>query len=242
MKRRNTSWSARQGPLKRARYQAPAVAAYRSRPAPVQRLHVEKKAFDLGNGGLGAKQTVTINTTPVINAVFVPIQGDDIVNRIGRRVTLKSFQLHGDFYVANSKSLVNSIAVPSQSISVALVWDKQPNNALAAFGDIFTTSNTPLSMLNMSNTERFTVIKRDWLTFDPMITLATPDGSWNNTIQHHEVFVKLNKEVHFNASNTGTIGDITTGALLLCFVGSNAAGANVNITGDFTCRTRFTDL
>lgn len=222
-----------------------APPAKRARRAPLARTTstrslIEKKAWDLGSSGAGSVNLAQVNQSGSITSIFNPIPGSDMINRIGRRVNVKSIQIRGVMFFENAVNLATTVSSVAQCATWALVFDKQPNGALPGYTDIFNNANAPLSNLNLNNRDRFRILKRKVYTFDPFVTTAT-DLFFQKTTQKFECFTKLNLETTFNAGATGTITDINTGAFLLVFMGSAAAGTNTDLNASFTTRTRFTD-
>lgn len=105
-----------------------------------------------------------------------------------------------------------------------LVWDRQPNKALAAITDVLDSANS-LSFPKRENAQRFKIIKQWRGTFAGNIT--TPAG---DTVEVDvDEYVKLPPECvssFTTADTTGVIGDIITGALLFISVGNIAAGTS----------------
>lgn len=205
---------------------------------------VERKAWDIGGAtaGTGAIQTKPVSTTMVVEPIFLPTLGTDMVNRIGRKTMIKSIQVRGYMYPEAAKGMAVS-AIPIQDAFVMLLWDTQPNGAAPGVLDILNTTS-PASMLNLNNRDRFKVIKRKHLVFDAFAYNSNATLSlagFNRTIQPIEIYVKCNLETIFNSVNGGTIADINTGALYFVTYGSEATGANTDLQITWTSRVRFLD-
>jgi hypothetical protein len=103
-----------------------------------------------------------------------------------------------------------------------LVWDRQPNKALAAITDVL-DSISSYSFPKRENAQRFMIIKQWRQAFAGNTT--TPAASIINAVV--DDYVKLPAECvtcYTSADTTGVIGDIITGALLFISVGDLAAG------------------
>lgn len=185
-----------------------------------------------------------------------PITGATETTRIGRKIMMKS--LHFTGYVTQTQQ---ANAVPNEFLRCLIVYDRQPNAALPALADVIqstdnaaATASTARDMLNMSNAERFKVL-RDWRISiggpDNTLGLTEPsrqvlqvnppgtkDGPFGMVI---EAFIKLNGlEMHFNNGNAGTIADITTGSIFLITLGLQANNLTpYSLT--YTCRLRYWD-
>lgn len=205
----------------------------------------EIKSIDVVNAANGAAQVAfTLNTTQQITPLNILTLGNSMFNRSGRKVTMKSIYIQGCLIG------VNTPALPAvQFARIALVYDKQPNGALPAFGDIFRDQinqtggdislTPPTAGVNLNNRDRFEII------LDKRFSL--PAGDFVITTagepMHVEWFKKLNnREVHYKADTApGVIGDVATGSLLLVTFGNLAAGAEYfGLLASI--RLRFSDL
>lgn len=210
------------------RYARPVARAYRAGPAirfggyrrPTMKM--EKKFVDL------ASATYALNTTGSIALIPVVAQGAGESQRIGRKINLMSVQMHG--YCLSDTATVTARG------RVMIVYDRQPNAALAAITDVLDTISSQ-SFLNDQNKNRFRVLYNRHYAFSGNIT--TP--ATGKEIKIVDEFIKLRKlETTYGVVGTGAIGDIKTGALLLVTVGDVAAGtADANAVLGF--RVRFYD-
>jgi len=191
----------------------------------------ETKFFDQNTN------TNTIVQTGVVQCINFPIEGADYNNRVGRKIEMTSYQFKGmiaqsaaNFAGAGSGNTAGVI-----NYRVALVYDKQPTPATAVtYAQIYNASGTVLAPYEprlVDNIERFEVLKEWFGTLDTANRLSVEiDG-----------YVKMSHEVRFNATNGGTVADITTGALYLVYATDVATGANnPSIVG--VNRVRFRDL
>lgn len=161
--------------------------------------------------------------------------GTNVSQRVGRKVDIKSILLN--FNIFNSK-IVSAGAPQGAIVRVSLVYDSQPNGAVAepAYTDIYAADH-PTAPLNLNNRDRFRVL---WtkvgqigaFVISNITQLAT--GAPQNV--YKKMFKMVNLPVIFGGPG-GTIGDIQTGSLLLCFV---ADITNVTYT-DYYCRVRYAD-
>jgi len=196
----------------------------------------ELKVFDV------APATYNVNTTGIVQAICMPTLGSDMNNRIGRKIELRTFQCKGWICIANAQAQPPTVSeVAAQCCRFMLVWDTQPNGAIAAITDILQTA-TPASMLNLNNRDRFRILKDKMFALDPFLfDTATSKASATNQIKCIKWFKKLSLETVFNATNGGTIADIASGALLAVWVGSQANGLNGPVDAAISYRVRYAD-
>lgn len=130
-------------------------------------------------------------------------QGATVAERIGNKIMIKSIQL--TFELA-------CVAAANQGMCRAmLIYDKQPNKAFPAIGDVILSQPGavvhPLSGINIANKSRFQMIRDEYINMDSGTGLA----------QTRKWYCKGRWETEFGA-NGGTIGDINTGAMyFICY-------------------------
>lgn len=198
-------------PFKRPRSMpfAAQIGAVASSTAP------EKKNLDTSSTltGAAASQFAPLN---FLNGIA---RGASPNERIGRRIVLKSL-------------LVRWQAPTSQApFRLLVVYDHAPNAALALITDVLTADaiNNPM---NLVNNDRFMVLHDE---------LVNQNSSGQQCVG--KFYIKLGPkgvglQCQWNGNATGTIADITTGAIL--FTACSASGGTVSIP--FISRVRYTDL
>lgn len=186
------------------------------RRGPLGRM--EKKYIDV------ATASYACDTTGTVTLMGPYAQGAGISQRIGDSIILKSIEFRG--YLAN-----NSTAILNFDRAM-IIWDKQPNKALAAITDILSVGNT-FGFNVDQNKRRFKTIKHiHEVTLGNTATPATGKESIDCSF-----YQKLNHKMEFAQAGTGSIGDITTGALLLVTIGNNVPGTTAAIlNGSFRIR------
>lgn len=214
------------GPMKAAkkpRYTAQA----RINPPPRRALAGEGKYFDIAIG------TLALNTTGSVSHLDVVPVGSSVNSRDGRKFKNTSFQVRG---VATSDT-----ATVAASGAMYLVWDRQPNKALAAVTDILDTASS-LSFAKRENAQRFKIIKKWRWAFTGNNTTAGQQTS--SSLFDIDDYVRLPDECVAEcttADTTGAIGNRVTGALLLVTIGATGAGtSDANVT--ITTRVNFADI
>jgi len=114
-----------------------------------------------------------------------------------------------------------------------VVWDKQPTGALPAYSVIMSNTDNAgavtsdyQSFVNMDYRDRFEIIRDRNFVFPLIVNTATQAvSSGGDSIFDVAEYIKLSHEITFNAGTAGTIADITTGALYLVWVSSEAAAS-----------------
>lgn len=237
---------------KRKRNGGSVKTPYGTRNAPLQakgfrfRKSVkEKKFFDI-------EDTLGISPGGERGVINVPIQGTDFDNRIGRKIQIVSVQARVIFYFRDSVATGGPPRVFPGSFQSGpitsrfmLLIDYQPNGALPATTDILTTANV-LAPLNLNYRDRFKVLTDKMFTWDPyrqQVTATSDTCMWNRASQQINMWKRVNVETIYNAGNAGTIGDVTTGAILAFYITDAAGGAapSNQVDVDYWYRIRFYD-
>lgn len=151
-------------------------------------------------------------------------RGDDINQRSGREVMMKSVELRFNSFATGTTGV-------DQIHRVALVYDRQANATALTWADVFTSSSINYPR-NLENRKRFKVLMDTWY----VINASGEPG----TAHVEKYYRKLAHPVTFNSGNAGTVADITTGSLYLMWTSSAAAGAGAG-TIQGRCRVRYTD-
>ena len=177
----------------------------------------------------GGTTVGTASTVSLINAI---ITGTDTNNRIGRKLTHRS---------CNMKVLISQSANCTNGDTGfwAVVLDRQPNGALAAFSDIFDT--TPGSTLGLA--EKNVKLYQDRFKILAMETwIVGPVGQGDP--YRKDRWIDLSKlkgpDATANYNGTGgTIADLNNGALL--FVSAQNASSSPQVTVAYNANYRYTD-
>jgi len=175
-----------------------------------------------------AAASYAASTTGTVTLVATIPQGTTVNSRLGRACQLTSCRVRG--------SQSNVASGITQTYVAYLVWDRQPNKALAAVTDIFDTVASQ-SFPNASNRQRFKILK-SW-QYASTSSNTSPD---EDTVSRIDDYVKLPKECmtcYTDADTTGVIGDIVTCALLFVTMGDQALGAPSNPIFNIGFRTNF---
>lgn len=220
--------------LKRAKKTA---APARRTSAQIARARAPQRGF-MGAAGEAkyldiALGTLALNTTGSISHLDIVPTGTTVNSRDGRKFKNTSVQIRG-FATADNTTITTIGAM-------YLVWDKQPNKALAAITDVLDTNNAS-SFTKRENSQRFKIIKKWRWSFAGNNLTA---GQQSDTSMYDiDEYVKLPDDCLAEcttADTTGAIGNRVTGALLLVTTGISPAGtadALVNINS----RVNFSDV
>ena len=216
----------------------------------------ELKVFDMGDqlGVTGNLLVEDITFNGFVTPIFIPKLGSDFNNRIGRKCVLKSVYLKWRCfpnYIEEPQAAIYDapFKIPQSMVRILLVWDTNPNGVVPTIEDILQKTSTnvpdPFSFINMNNRDRFRILLDKVHQFTAIIKsddkVATSIGA--NQTWNGKKFKKLNLETIFNSTSAGTIGDISSGALYLCGLGTENNGqGNIKYSiGEFNTRIRYDD-
>lgn len=154
--------------------------------------------------------------------------GTKFTERIGTKINIKSISLQGSF-----KQLTDATNVAYARYLI--IYDRQPNGAFPAIGDILQTNDTNLAFnsgINMVNKSRFKIIR------DKRITVDSGSGLQFAVKE----YCKGNWETEYGTS-TNLIGDVRTGAILFVAFQASAGtgGGAALIPTEFQSRVRYWD-
>ena len=204
-----------------------ALMAARALPIarPLSRFVGENKYVDVANAAY------VCDTTGSITHISVVPQGDSVNQRDGRKFMPTWVNMRG--------IIANGSTSTSTESAVLLVWDKQPNKALAAITDILDTTST-VAQNKRENSSRFMIIRR-W----SVVLTGKSDGSTvPGFARNFDRYVRLPPGLVAECTpsdTTGEIGNRVTGALLLVTLGNRAAGTSAAAL-ETTIRVGFKDV
>ena len=180
---------------------------------PVTAKLADSKYFDVAGATYGC------NTTGSITHLDIVPQGTTVTTREGKSFRLTSVWARGSIDTLATTVLTDVLCM--------LVWDRQPNKALAAITDVIDVV-TADSFTKRENAGRFKILKK-W----SMSMVGVSSGSGGGGISNHRVddYVKMPPDcvaVCTNADTTGAIGNRISGALLLVTAGDQVAAGTVS--------------
>lgn len=201
---------------------------------PIQEL----KAFDVA-GGSAAFTTIAAGATlTLLNAV---VSGSELFQRVGRKLYMKSLHIKGSIVPTGTASAACG------ALRILVLYDGQPNLAFPAFNDVLKNANagaaaTFNSHLNLDNRERFKVLRDKWFYMGNNAGIAgqaiQQDGQQCLVVDE---FIKLHRiEAVYNATNGGTVADITSGSIILVSM-CDAQVTTAAWTMSFNSRLRYWD-
>ena len=208
------------------------IGAYRE---VTELANLAVRGLQLGPGELKARDTASgafagadwNGVAVLLNGIA---RGDDIDERVGRQILIRSYELSVIWHQAAPG------AHPSRVARLVVVYDKQTNAAALTPAQVLTavgTINAATSPKNLENRDRFTIL-RDIRT--PMAAAETTD--YEPPPKALKVYQSITLPVTFNAGDAGTVADITTGSLYAIFISDQGA---VLPSFSYTCRVRYED-
>lgn len=194
----------------------------------------ELKCFDLASTSQALSAAgvfVTLNAIP---------QGADFFQRIGRKVYNKSIRVTG--FINNTAT-----SATQEYGRVIIYYDSQPNAAIPALADLLQNANAAaatnnFSEININNRERFQILRDRRFILPPLTNTAGQLTNFQVIDQlqqsfNIDEFIKLRGlEAVYNATNGGTIADITSGSIGMLTLGSTG-----NWEFTFSTRLRYYD-
>lgn len=155
-------------------------------------------------------------------------QGDTQSTRDGRKATITSILVKGSV-----SFLPTAAGAAADILHLYLVLDTQCNGAPAGVTDVFTGTNIADSPLNLSNSERFKILKHWKWNVCAKAGVATAFAGDSRALQWYK---KCNIPLIFS-STTGAITEIRSNNVF--FIAGSAGGSD-DIGGfSGTCRIRF---
>jgi len=210
-----------------ARAARDAVAAVARRAPLVLGPNVAQRGLVLGQGefkSVDVTADLACDSGSQVLLLNGIARGDEINERVGREVTLRSIQF-------NFTPHVTVATGTDQQQRVLLVYDRQTNATALTAAQVLLTADT-VAPRNLENRKRFKIL------FDRTFALNA-SGEPGSAVTRR-FYRKLRHPVSFNAGDAGTVADIVTGSLYLVVVGSNAPGVTAGSV-IFATRIRYTD-
>lgn len=216
-------------------------------PASKQMVFSQSKAFTpelKAVDNILTAQPITTGTGAANHVLLLNTMtlGTERFNRVGRRIQMKSAHVRISLYPSYAAGTL------PEDIVFMLVLDLEAGatpaltSLLQDVDNVGAVNSTPTSHVNLDNSKRYKILKRKNIPLRGAVativtagasqaTQDTLDWSWN---------VAMNELCQFNAGNTGVIGDIVNGALILCWW-STIGGVAPTSTFDARTRVRYLD-
>lgn len=212
-------------------------------------LATERKYFDATRTNLALTAPNTWAGTevdpPTLNTLFCPVEGSDINERIGRKVSVLSIKIRGTFYVPVQ---ANQTATDLGAfVRFILFQDLQTNGSQAQGEELMTGSgvNAPLNISQFQSTAnfgRFRVLK------DKVQSLRDPQIAWDGTnIEQSGYYVPFKCSynfakpvmVRFNSTNGGSVADIVDNSFhMIAMIPQSSLAPEIY----YVCRTVYVDV
>lgn len=197
-------------------------------PMVVEPHNIAKRGLMLNKGEFKSILTqvnMTVDSTSAVLLLNGIARGDDIGERVGRQVVIKSIEL-------KMTSMVNATDGTDQIHRIFIVYDKQTNATALTYIQVLNSLSVHAPR-NLENRNRFVNL------YDRYFSL-TNDGNYGcrRSLQHYK---RHNLKVTFNSGDAGTVADIVTGSIYLCCMGTNVAGVTAATLLGYV-RLRFQDI
>lgn len=186
---------------------------------------VEWKNFD-------TSLAFNFDATPEIpvTSLMLLAQGSDAINRIGRKIWVKSLHLQGTITYTPGMSTVGSV-----NIFLYVIWDKQSNGANPSIADVFDGSTCSAFRPNLGNKERFVVLHK---MVQKMESTSGVSGAFNQDRYYLDWYRKMNMPIMYD-NTTGVLTSLTTNNIFL-IAGTDATEDDLCAIDGFA-RIRFQD-
>lgn len=185
-----------------------------------------------------------------LNTLFCPVEGSDIDNRIGRKVSVYKISIRA--FLSADADVEETAMQESPSVRLILYMDTQTNGTQAQAEEVMedpgaSIGTTFCSFQNKANFGRFRVLKdktyymRDLTAMRDGATAATPvtASQSSGTVAFKMTHRFRNPiDIRFNATSGGTIGDIVDNSFHLIGTKNNSDSTS-RLT--YVCRTYYKD-
>lgn len=169
----------------------------------------------------------TTGEVPATGQLSLIPQGVTESTRVGRKCTVKSIQLRGIAY--------SSATIPQDLCYLYVVLDKQCNGAAAAVTDVLTSNVMSTALINLSNSERFVILKR--ILLSPKAG-AGVSAAYAPALVRFDFYHKCNIPLEFS-STTGAITEIKSNNIFLLAGCTGTSDDAISCAG--SARLRFSD-
>lgn len=167
----------------------------------------------------------TYSTTATFHLLNGIPEGDDVQQRNGREIRLKSIQV-------SARQYPTSTTANGSFVRYIIFIDTQPNGTAPTSAILLSTGGAPanLAMRNLSYRKRFVILKDKIITTDSLAS--------GLCVKSFEYYKKLNMHTIYSGIGS-TISDITTNSVYMMMV-SNQTGTDVPAVA-MNHRIRFID-
>jgi len=191
-----------------------------------------QRGLQLGQGEFKSVDTtysMDLNTGTSVQLLNGIARGDEIFERNGREVIMKSIQI-------NLQLFATVVTGVGQTARVVVVYDRQTNAAACTAVQVLQAA-TVIAPRNLENRRRFKILMDRTYLLPSRIT-ATVAGT---EFVVDKFYRRLRHPITFNAGDAGTVADITTGSIYMIAIGDQNAGVSDGAL-NAVCRIRYQDL
>lgn len=201
----------------------------------------EKKGYDtaITAGPLLATVTTAVDAF-VLN---IPRVGPNSYQRIGRKISLNSLRIRGEFVGQFDTSRAT---VEATVVRMFVVWDKHSNGGVAPSAIIGITDANGTETANVLDSVRYDQMERFTILRDVAVALTPPSGNTGGVgqtslVSHHfDEFVDLKGLITTYDADDGGVADIASGGLQVYFRVTDVTGSAVYVR-DCHARLRYYD-
>lgn len=169
------------------------------------------------------------STTAATGNIHIVPQGDGGSEREGRKITIKSINLKGNF------TLVPGMDAASSSVAyLYVVLDTQCNGNNPAITDVLTSNDMQANFANLANDNRFRIMKKFIVEMSSTAGVTT---AYNNHSRAIDWYKKCNIDITYD--NTAATGAVTTTRINNIFL-IQGSGVDNQIAFTGAARIRFT--
>jgi hypothetical protein len=191
-----------------------------------------------------------ICTSVSLQVINVALPGSSFYQRVGNTIRMKSIHVRG---------FIEPIGTPPAGVGqdyvrMCIIYDRQPNGAYPTYSQIFTsynnagsTASTAWDFTNPTQFDRFLILRDKTMYIPPIGTGGAANITpMSYTDPQHKLlvnfYIKLpDLETRFNQAASGTISDITSGAIYLLAITQNNNSASAGFGFYFSTRLRYCD-
>jgi len=188
------------------------AAAFNLRRAEARSLNTAVRGLALQQGefkSVDVQATLAVDTNFNVQLLNGIARGDEIFERTGREVLMKSISVRGSAYVTSGTGI-------DQIFRFLVVYDRQTNATAITAGLVIDPVNSCGSR-DLENRHRFKILMDRTFT---MNASAEPGSR-----AFFQFYRRLAHPITFNSGDAGTVADITTGSIYLIAIGNVAPGA-----------------
>jgi hypothetical protein len=173
------------------------------------------------------------DTTGTVTALNLIAEGNDNINRLGKKAVMRSVAINGLAYLPGTTSTLS----PGQA-RILLVWDNAADGAPPAITDVLVAISST-SYVNPNNIARFTILHDQRVTLGVLSYTSTSSVA-DKTCQPINVRKRIDAPTQYSGT-AAAITSVQNGSLLMLTMGDGGAGSNRPVF-QIATRVTFTDV